>query len=59
MDDIKTVQVWADGEEWIVKKQYREYFYRIVNSPDEWKPGIPSGLVLADIEALFNETELE
>ena len=48
-----TLQVWADGEEFILKYINKAYAYRPANEPGDWQPGLPSGLILGDVEFLF------
>jgi hypothetical protein len=46
--------VWANGQEWVVKREHHHYFYRLENDYGAWKKGTPPGTCQADMDMIFH-----
>jgi hypothetical protein len=55
MDQEEIRQLWAEGEDWIIKLQNNQYFHRPEGKYGEWQLGLPAGVFAMDVETLFNE----
>lgn len=55
MDQEEIRQIWAEGEDWIIKLQNNQYFHRPDQKYGEWKPGLPPGVFAMDVATLFDE----
>ncbi len=55
MDQEEIRQLWADGQDWVIKRSNKQYFYRPEGKYGEWKPGLPPGTFEPDIAILFDE----
>ena len=55
MDTEEIRQLWANGEDWVIKRHNRQYWYRADQKPGPWKSGLPPGVFLPDAEVLFDE----
>ena len=55
MDEEEIRQIWAEGEDWVIKRQNDEYFHRPDQKYGDWRPGLPDGVFEPDIEMLFND----
>ena len=56
LEEIDTVQTWANGGEVILKKIGSEYVFRPANEAGDWINGLPEGMVWADAQALFEDS---
>ena len=43
-------QIWAEGENWIIKREDFEYFHRLDGKPGPWKDGLPPGVIPSDVD---------
>ena len=55
MGEEEIRQLWAEGEDWVIRRQNNQYFHRPDQKYGEWKPGIPPGTFEPDIETLFGD----
>jgi len=55
MEQEEIRQLWAEGEDWILKRSNNEYFHRPDGKYGEWRPGLPPGVFAMDVETLFDE----
>lgn len=55
MEQEEIRQLWADGEDWVIKRQHNQYFHRPDGKYGDWKPGLPSGVVKPDVDTLFDD----
>ncbi|MCA9499303.1 MAG: hypothetical protein MRJ67_16400 [Nitrospirales bacterium] len=55
MEQEEIRQLWADGEDWIIKRQHHQYFHRPDGKYGDWKPGLPPGVVKQDVDTLFDD----
>ena len=55
MEEEEIRQLWAEGEDWILKRSNNEYFHRPDGKYGEWQPGLPPGVFAVDVETLFDE----
>lgn len=44
---------WADGTEWIIKREDDKYFHRPEGNYGEWQEGPPPDMSIQDLELLF------
>lgn len=56
MDTEEIRQLWAEGVDWVIKRQNRQYFFRTEGKPGAWETGLPPGVFLPDVEMLFEDT---
>lgn len=47
--------VWANGVEWIVKLEDKQYFHRPEGDYGPWLPGIPPDTNESDVALAFNQ----
>lgn len=47
--------LWAEGEDWIIKRQNNQYFHRPDQKYGDWKPGLPPGVFAMDVATLFDD----
>lgn len=47
--------LWAEGHDWVIKRQNNQYFYRPDRKYGNWIPGIPPGSFQLDIDTLFDD----
>lgn len=45
--------VCANGQEWIVKREDNQYFYRPEGEYGQWMPGTPPGIHERDMDVIF------
>ena len=45
--------IWHDGTDWIIRRQEPDYWYCAIDR-DEWDPGVPRGMTVADVALLFD-----
>lgn len=45
--------IWADGQEWIVKREDQQYFYRPEGEYGTWEKGTPPGIHKGDMDMIF------
>jgi hypothetical protein len=55
MEQEEIRQLWAEGEDWILKRSNNEYFYRPDGKYGEWQPGLPPGVFDMDVTTLFDK----
>jgi hypothetical protein len=55
MDQEEIRQVWAEGHDWVIKRQNNQYSYRPEGKYGDWKPGLPPGALKPDVDTLFDE----
>ena len=55
MESEEIRQLWADGEDWVIKRQHNQYWHRPDQRPGPWKAGLPPGVFPPDAELLFEE----
>jgi hypothetical protein len=55
MDEDEILQLWAEGEDWVIKHQNNQYFYRPEGKYGDWKPGLPPGTFELDVDILFDD----
>jgi hypothetical protein len=55
MEQEEIRQLWADGHQWVIKRQNNQYFYRPEGKYGDWKPGIPPDAFKPDVDTLFDE----
>jgi hypothetical protein len=55
MDTEEIRQLWAEGEDWVIKRHNNQYWYRADQKPGPWKSGLPSGVLPSDAEMLFDD----
>ena len=56
IDEIQTMHTWVNGDEVIIKKEGRDYSFRLDNQSGDWIEGLPNGMVWADAQALFGDS---
>ena len=49
MEQEEIRQLWAEGEDWILKRSNNEYFHRPDGKYGEWQPGLFSPVTEAGI----------
>ena len=54
MEEEEIRQLWAEGEDWVIKLCNNEYFYRPDGKYGEWKRGLPTGVLATDVATLFD-----
>ena len=55
MEQEEIRQIWAEGEDWVIKRKNNEYFNRPEGKFGEWKPGLPPGVFTPEAEILFED----
>ena len=55
MEEEEIRQIWAEGQDWIIKRCNNEYFHRPEGKSGNWKTGLPSGVFSPDVETLFDD----
>ena len=55
MDEEEIRQLWAEGEDWIIKRCNNEFSHRPEGKYGDWQTGLPPGVFLPDVETLFEE----
>ncbi len=55
MDEEEIRQLWAEGEDWVIKRQNEQYSHRPDQKYGDWQPGLPPGVFEPDIEMLFKD----
>lgn len=55
MEEEEIRQLWAEGEDWIIKRCNNEYSHRLDGKYGEWVKGLPPGIYSPDVEMLFKE----
>lgn len=55
MDEEEIRQLWAEGQDWIIKRHNSEYSHRLEGKYGEWQAGLPLGVYAPDVEILFEE----
>lgn len=45
--------VWTDGQEWVVKRERNQYFYRAEGDYGPWARGIPPEICQRDLDVVF------
>ncbi len=55
MEQEEIRQIWAEGEDWVIKRKNNEYFHRPEGKFGEWKPGLPPGVFMPEAEILFED----
>ena len=53
MEQEEICQLWAEGEQWVIKRQDNQYFHRPEGKYGDWQPGLPQGVLPNDVEILF------
>ncbi len=54
MEQEEIRQLWAEGEDWVIKRQNNQYSHRPDQKYGDWQPGLPPGVVALDVETLFD-----
>ena len=47
------IVLWADGYEWIIKREHHQYFHRKEGDYGPWHPGTPPGTRQTDVDLAF------
>lgn len=55
MDEEEIRQLWAEGEDWVIKRRNHEYSHRPEGKYGEWVTGLPPGVFPPDVETLFDD----
>ena len=55
MDEEEIRQLWAEGEDWIIKRHNNQYSHRPDQKYGDWQPGLPAGVYEVDVATLFDE----
>jgi|GEM_PF-2013427 len=55
MEEEEIRQLWAEGEDWIIKRCNNEYFHRLDGKYGDWQTGLPAGVFAMDVATLFDE----
>ena len=55
MEQEEIRQLWAEGQDWVIKRQNNEYFYRPEQKYGDWIPGLPPGVFIPEVEILFED----
>ena len=55
MEQEEIRQLWADGQDWVIKRHNNEYFHRPDGKYGDWKPGLPPDTFKPDVDTLFEE----
>jgi squalene cyclase len=55
MEDEEIRQLWAEGEDWVIKRQNNQYSHRPDQKYGNWRPGLPPGVFEMDVDTLFDE----
>ncbi len=55
MDQEEIRQLWAEGQDWVIKRQNDQYFYRPEGKYGDWQTGLPPGVLPSDVEILFQD----
>lgn len=55
MEQEEIRQLWAEGEDWVIKLQNNQYFHRPDQKYGDWRPGLPPGVFDMDVATLFEE----
>lgn len=55
MEQEEIRQLWAEGEDWVIKRQNNQYSHRPDQKYGDWQPGLPPGVFAMDVETLFDE----
>ena len=55
MEQEEIRQLWAEGEDWVIKRYKNEYFHRPDGKHGAWKAGLPAGVFSMDVETLFDD----
>ena len=56
METEEIRQLWAEGEDWVIKRQNNQYSYRPDGKPGPWKTGLPPGVFHPEVETLFEDS---
>ncbi len=55
MDEEEIRQLWADGEDWVIKRKNDQFFFRPDGKYGDWQRGLPPGVFTPDVVTLFDE----
>jgi len=55
MEQEEIRQLWAEGEDWVIKRQNNQYSHRPDQKYGDWQTGLPPGVFPPDVEMLFEE----
>ena len=58
MEQEEIRQLWAEGEDWVIKRQNNQYYHRPDQKYGDWQPGLPPGVFAMDVARIVNTSEI-